>query len=199
MDGDLRGALIDLQICSGDKNFTIEKVNTLSDRKRTESITNALMIIFKSSSVEVALPVLDDVDVDMDELFFWMDENLPKEYLTAQVLARAYEHLARADVFYGRIKRQQHWRFLVYVSNLLSAGISSAKDEKNPEFVKYTPTMRILRMWQAKMKNAKKKEIAAKLAAVTHTSEKVAREQVPYFQAMFRKAVSGEMVTELIK
>ncbi|MBS3166352.1 replication factor C large subunit [Candidatus Woesearchaeota archaeon] len=199
VDGDLRGALIDLQICSGDKNFTIEKVNTLSDRKRTESITNALMIIFKSSSVEVALPVLDDVDVDMDELFFWMDENLPKEYLTAQVLARAYEHLARADVFYGRIKRQQHWRFLVYVSNLLSAGISSAKDEKNPEFVKYTPTMRILRMWQAKMKNAKKKEIAAKLAAVTHTSEKVAREQVPYFQAMFRKAVSGEMVTELIK
>jgi len=199
VDGDLRGALIDLQICSGDTNFTFEKVTTLSYRKRTESITNALMIILKSSSAEVALPVLDKVDVDMDELFFWMDENLPKEYRTAPALARAYEHLARADVFYGRIKRQQHWRFLVYVSNLLSAGISSAKDDKNPEFVKYAPTIRILRMWQAKMKNAKKKEIAAKLAAVTHTSEKVAGEQVLYFQAMFRKNYSEGMISELIK
>ncbi len=196
-DGDLRGALIDLQGCSGDTNFTFESLSGVSDRKRTDSILNALMIIFKSSSVENALPVLDDVDVDLDELFFWMDENLPKEYTGARGLAKAYEHLARADVFKGRIRRQQHWRFMVYITNLLTAGISSAKDEKNPGFVQYKPTMRILRMWQAKQKNAKKKDIAVKLAAVTHTSAKMAREQVPYLQAMFRKGVPEGMVKEL--
>jgi replication factor C large subunit len=189
--GDLRGALIDLQICSTDKNFVFDDLESLSDRKRTDTITNALTIIFKSSSVDNALPALDDVDVDVDQLFFWMDNNLPKEYLNPASLCRAYENLSRADVFKGRIRRQQHWRFLAYIFNLMTAGISSAKDERNSSFVNYTPTMRILRMWQAKMKNAKKKEIAKKLASRTHTSFKVAMEQVPYLQVMFKGSFEG--------
>jgi replication factor C large subunit len=186
VDGDMRGALIDLQICTTDKSFVFDNVTGLSDRKRTESILNALRVIFKSSSVENALPALEDIDIDLGQIFFWMDENLPKEYVDAKSLARAYEVLSRADVFQGRIKRQQHWRFLVYIFNLLTAGISSAKDERNPAFVAYKPTMRILKMWQAKMKNAKKKDIAEKLALKTHTSKKVALQQVPYFQSMVR-------------
>ncbi len=196
-DGDLRGALLDLQVCSTNKKITMDKVLSLSDRNRMQSMTEALTRIFKSSSVENALPALDSVDCDMDEIFFWIDENLPKEYLTPQSLSKAYEHLSRADVFYGRIRRWQHWHFLVYVSNLLTAGISSAKDEKNPQFISYRPTMRILRMWQAKMKNAKKKDIAKKLALATHTSQKVALEHVPYFSAMFRAKKNEEIVREL--
>lgn len=114
VDGDMRAALLDLQISSPTKSFTPESLKSLSDRKRTESILNALAIIFKSSTVENALPVLENIDLEMNDIFFWMDENLPKEYLTPQSLAKAYEHLARADVFNGRIKRQQHWRFLSY-------------------------------------------------------------------------------------
>ncbi len=197
VDGDLRAALIDLQICSLDKNFTCTRVALLSDRKRTESILNALTIIFKSSSVDNALPVLDDVNADLSEIFMWIDENLPKEYLKPKALAKAYEHLARADVFQGRISRRQHWRLLVYINNLLTAGISSAKDEKNTGFVQYRPTFRILRMWQAKMKLAQRKEIALKLAAATHTSKKVAFEQVPYFREMFRKGKQEALVKEL--
>ncbi|KHO50093.1 MAG: replication factor C large subunit [archaeon GW2011_AR9] len=197
VDGDVRGALLDLQMCTINQHCTLDTVRTLSDRKRTESIINALHLIFKSSVVENALPVLDDVDVDMNEVFLWLDENVPKEYLTPSSLAKAYEHLARADVFNGRIKRQQHWRFLVYISNLLTAGISSAKEEKNPNFVEYRPTMRILRLWQAKMKNAKKKEIAEKLGAATHTSRKVALEQVPYLQVMFQHGAGIEVAKEL--
>ena len=126
-----------------------------------------------------------------------MDENLPKEYLSAKSLAKAYEHLARADVFNGRIIRRQHWRFLVYINNLLTAGISSAKEEKNPDFTAYRPTMRFLRLWQAKMKNAKKKEIAEKLARKTHTSQKVALEQVPYLRALFTGSSGPEIAKEL--
>lgn len=196
-DGDMRAALLDLHICSSMGSITFEDVTELSDRKRTDSILNALMIIFKSSSVENALPALDDIDVDIEQVMFWMDNNLPKEYLSANSLGKAYEHLSRADVFKGRIRRQQHWRFLVYISNLLTAGISSAKEERNPEFVKYLPTMRFLRMWQAKMKNAKKKDIAGKLAEITHTSKRIALEQIPYFQAMFRSNGGDEIAEEL--
>ncbi len=196
-DGDLRGALLDLQVCSTGKKVSFAAVSGLSERKKTESILNALTVIFKSSSAENALPALDDIDTELRDVFFWMDENLPKEYLSAKSLAKAYEHLARADVFNGRIIRRQHWRFLVYINNLLTAGISSAKEEKNPDFIPYRPTMRFLRMWQAKMKNAKKNEVAEKLARKTHTSQKVAREQMPFLQAMFKTGSGQEIAAEL--
>lgn len=196
-DGDLRSALLDLQVCSASGACTVQEVASLSDRKKTESILNALQIIFKSSSIENSLSALDDLDMDLRDVFFWIDTNLPQEYLDAQSLAKAYEWLARADVFQGRIARQQHWRFLVYINSLLTAGISSAKEQKNPQFIPYHPTMRFLRMWQAKMKWAQRKEIALKLAAATHTSQKVALEQMPYLQAMFRKNAGEKIAEEL--
>ena len=196
-DGDVRGALIDLQICVKNNELTFSDVAQLSDRKRTASILSALAVIFKSSSADNALLALNDVDLDFGKIMFWIDENLPKEYKSPASLARAYEHLARADVFNGRIRRQQHWRFIVYMSNLLTAGISSAKDERNTDFIPYRPTMRVLRMWQAKMKNAKKKDIAEKLALATHTSKKVAMQQIPYLQNMFKRSAGSEIATEL--
>lgn len=197
VDGDLRAALIDLQACSLDRSFVFDKLQELSDRKRTESILQALAVIFKSSNVENALPALDDVDLDMKEVFLWMDENLPKEYLGVKSLAKAYEHLARADVFNGRIRRQQHWRFLVYINNLLTAGISSAKEEKNTSFTPYRQTMRILRIWQAKMKLARKKDIAEKLAFATHTSKRTALEHLSYFQNIVCGKGNSAVIAEL--
>jgi len=196
-DGDLRSALIDLQICASKKCINLAQVTGLSDRKRQESVLQALALIFKSSSANNALPALDNIDLDLNEIFLWMDENLPQEYSTPASLAKAYEHLSRADVFNGRIRRQQQWHFLVYINNLLTAGISSAKEARNPQFIKYRPTMRILRIWQAKMKLAKKKEIAEKLAKATHTSKKVALEQIGYLQPIFQKNQGLEIAKEL--
>ncbi|HLC90165.1 MAG TPA: replication factor C large subunit [Candidatus Nanoarchaeia archaeon] len=191
VDGDLRAGLIDLQ--SVGKEFQYSDITALSDRKRTQTIINALRIIFKSSSVENALPALEDIDMDFKEVLLWMDENLPKEY-SQKALAKAYEFLSRADIFQRRISRQQHWRFLVYISNLLTAGISSAKEEKNPSVVLYKPTMRLLSIWQANIKNAKKKEIAAKLAEKTHLSARAALEQVNYLKpALALPAVAEEL------
>ena len=59
------------------------------------------------------------------------EENIPEEY-QGEELARAYELLAKADVFKGRIYKQQYWRFLVYENFFLSYGMSSAKKTPNP-------------------------------------------------------------------
>ena len=197
VDGDMRAALLDLHSCTSLGKVDFNTVIGLTDRKRTETILNALSIIFKSTTVDNALSALDDVDMDYNEVMLWIDANLPKEYLDPVSLAKAYEHLSRADVFQGRIRKRQHWRFLVYISNLLTAGISSAKVSKNSQFVAYRQTMRLLQLWQAKMKYAKKKEIAAKLAIATHTSKKVAIEQIPYLQEMFRHRSEGKIFEEL--
>lgn len=197
VDGDMRAALLDLHVCSQKKNISFGQVSTLYGRKRTETILNALMIIFKSSSVETALPVLENVDLEPRDVIHWIDENMPKEYSSPKALARGYEHLSRADVFQGRIMKRQHWRFLAYINDLLTAGISSAKEERNSEFVAYRQTMRFLRLWQAKMKNAKKKEIAQKLAQKTHTSNSVAEHQIPYLRAIFRRGSGNSIAEEL--
>ena len=197
VDGDLRAALIDLQGSSHQKSLSFADVSTLSDRKRTETILNALMVIFKSSSVENALPALENVDLEPRDVIHWIDENMPKEYLSPKALAKGYEHLARADVFQGRIMNRQHWRFLAYINDLLTAGISSAKEEKNSQSIPYRETMRFLRLWQAKMKNAKKKEIAMKLAVKTHTSTSVAEQQIPYLQVMFQQGAGNNIGQEL--
>lgn len=197
VDGDMRAALLDLHISSQKKFLSFDDLAALSDRKKTETILNALTVIFKSSSVETALPALENVDLEPKDVMHWIDENMPKEYVSAQALAKGYEFLSRADVFQGRIMKRQHWRFLAYINNLLTAGISSAKEEKNAEFIPYRRTMRFLRLWQAKMKNAKKKEIAAKLAAKTHTSTSVAEQQTPYLQAIFQKNAGNAIAREL--
>ena len=194
-DGDLRAALIDLQVLSNGKvNF--EEVMLLSDRKRTTSITSSLQLIFKSSSVENALTSLDNLDVDLDEVFLWIDENLPLEY-NSESLSEAYNHLSRADVFRGRISRKQHWHFLVYINNLLSAGVSSAKEKKEAGFVKYKPTTRLLKIWQINMKNAKKKEVAEKLAELIHASRRKALQHFTSFKIIINSQKDNPIIKEL--
>lgn len=188
-DGDLRGSLIDLQILAHDKKLTSEKIEHLTDRKKTDTIFNALRLIFKASSVENSLPALNNLDIPMNEVMLWLDENLPKEYTLPADLYQAYDKLSQADVFNGRIRKQQHWRFLIYVNNFLTAGISAAKSQKNPNFIQYSQTKRILKLWQAKMRHAKKKDLAAKIALKTHSSQKRAISDVGYFKVIFQNSV----------
>ena len=171
--GDARAAINNLHIISiVAGGVTKEAVEELGDRDKTESIITALQKIFKTTSASIALSAFDMVDEDANEQLLWLDENLPKEYTKTADLARAYDALSKADIFSRRIRRWQHWRFLVYVHALLSGGVAVAKDQKNPQFVEYKPTGRILKLWWAKQKSMKKKAIAAKIAAKTHSSVK---------------------------
>jgi replication factor C large subunit len=195
-DGDLRGALIDLQLSTHDKDLTLEKLEELdhlSNRKKTETIFNTLRLIFKATDVNNSLPALNNSNIPFNEMFLWLDENLPKEYTLPEDLYSAYQKLSQADVFNGRIRRQQHWRFLVYISNLLTAGISSSKSQKNYSYVQYQPTKRILKLWQAKMKNAKKKDLASKIAFKTHSSQKQALKNFPYYQTIFQHTKNQQL------
>ncbi|MBT4823624.1 replication factor C large subunit, partial [Candidatus Woesearchaeota archaeon] len=186
--GDLRAAINDLQSLVSDGELKKEDVRELSERDKTETIIDALVRVFKIKDAKVASAAFDNVDEDFDQRFLWLDANLPKEYTRPEDLVRAYDALSKADVYRGRIRRWQHWRFLVYVNCLLTAGVATAKDGKYKEFVKYAPTMRLLKIWQANMKYQKRKAIAAKIAEKTHSSVKDAiKNTLPYMQVMMQK------------
>jgi len=187
--GDMRAAINDLEILtSGKEELKKEDIEELSDRNKIESILNALVKIFKTTDPKIAISALDNVNEDLDKSLLWIDENLPKEYKKPADLARAYDCLSKADVFSRRIRRWQHWRFLVYINALLTGGVAVSKDSKYKEFVKYTPTTRILKLWMAKMKYAKRKAIAQKIAEKTHSSSKqTIKDSLPYIQVIFHK------------
>ncbi len=187
--GDARAAINDLQILYElRKSIKKNDIEALSEREKEETIHNALVRVFKTTNAEIALPAFEYVNMDVNEIMLWLDENLPKEY-KKEDLAQAYYYLSRADQFNGRIKKRQHWRFLAYVMQYLTAGIALSKKEKSGEFVKYVPTTRILKIWQTNMKFSKRKEIAHKIALKTHTSAKEAiKSTVPFMQAIFRKS-----------
>ena len=184
--GDLRGAIIDLQTLLPAPSM--KDLDTLHERQHAESIRQVLVKIFKSTDEHLARTAFDVVDEDLNECMLWIDENLPKEYKAPADIARAYNWLSKADVFQGRIRRWQHWRFLVYVSALMSAGVALAKDKKSPDFVQYERTQRILKLWMAKQKYARRTRVGEKVGAAPHTSKKKAvHDSVPFIYALYQK------------
>jgi len=197
--GDLRAAINDLQSVTVSNTLSKDMVDSLSDRNKTESISSALIKILKNSDPLVALSAFNNVDADLNECLLWLDHDMPREYSNPADLSRAYECISRADVFNGRIRRWQHWHFLVYVSSLLTAGVACAKDKKYPGVIEYERTRRLLMIWQANMKYAKRKAIAGKIASKTHCSTKRALQStLPYIKAIFQnnKAVAESLADE---
>lgn len=162
--GDVRAALNDLQTV-----FEINKPEEISERDKEEDIFNILRVIFKNLPSNRTLQLYDTLNMPLDEIMLWLEENIPWEYKGLE-LYKAFECISKADVFRGRIHRQQHWRFLVYQNILLSAGVSSAKSQPKTGFTAYKRPGRILKIWLANQRNEKRKSIARKYAKFCHIS-----------------------------
>jgi len=196
--GDMRAAINDLQIITqGTNEIGKNDIDALSHRNKEQSMINALMRIFKTKNLKIALESFEDVAEDSDKRMLWLDENLPKEYTKPKDLMNAYECLAKADVFRGRIRRWQHWRFLVYMNALMSGGVALSKDEKYKGFVKYGPTKRILKLWQANISYAKRKSIVDKIVGKSSLSKKEATNFIPYLKQIVKsKGMAEDIYTE---
>ncbi|MAH51653.1 hypothetical protein CMI37_37900 [Candidatus Pacearchaeota archaeon] len=170
--GDVRAALNDLQILS--KMDSPDLMKEVGERNKEQSIFTALQHVFKNAKIDdKMIRVFDEVNMPLDEIFLWMEHNIPAEY-KGKELAAAFDALSIADVFRGRIMRQRHWRFLVYENFLLGAGIAGVKSYNRAGFTKYQKPTRILKIWLKNQRTAKQKTICQKFAKYTHISTKQA-------------------------
>jgi len=166
--GDVRAAINDLQNLSQLPEQML--VKEIGERNKEISIFSAMQHIFKNAQLDVKMfDVFDEVDLNVDEIFLWMDENIPLEY-KGEELFKAYDALSRADVFKGRIYRQQHWRFLVYEHFFLGAGVAAAKKYNRTGWTNYKKPSRVLKIWLKNQRDAKKKTICEKYARLCHIS-----------------------------
>ncbi len=179
--GDLRAAINDLQSVSKTKDLDVE----LDERNKEVDIFNALRMIFKGKPTEEMLNVFDSVNIPLDEIILWIEENIPVEY-SKDELERAYDLLSKVDIFKGRIHKQQYWRFLVYENLLLSYGISSAKKKIKTGFTNYKKPERILKIWLHNQRTEKKKSIAQKYAKLVHVGEKRALQEFPILKTIIK-------------
>ena len=165
--GDIRAALNDLQSYANSENITVD---VEEKRDVEDNIFNILRRIFKER--QPFLDIFDSTKMSLDEILLWLEENIPKEYKN-EALAKAYHALGKADIFRGRIYKNQSWRFLVYQNIFQSAGISFAKTNSMPaSFTRYEPPKRILKIWLNNQKMEKKKTISKKYARYVHCSTK---------------------------
>ncbi|MCK5321518.1 replication factor C large subunit [Candidatus Pacearchaeota archaeon] len=170
--GDIRAGLNDLQLLS--KMDSPELLHEVGERNKEQSIFSALQYVFKNAKIDSdMLKVYDEVNMPIDDVFLWVEENIPVEYNGVE-LVKALDALSLADVFRGRIRRQRHWRFMVYEYFLLGAGVASAKKYNRTGWTNYRKPSRILKIWLQNQRAAKKKTICQKYAKRCHVSTKTA-------------------------
>lgn len=192
-EGDLRSAINDLQsISQGRKKITQEDLETLSSRDREESVFNTLSKIFKSRRIDTARKAILDSSEDPKLLIEWIASNIPEEYENSEEIRDAYEYISRGDVFMGRIIRRQYWGFLGYVSDLISCGVSSAKNSPYKKFTRYKRPSIFYSLSRTKKEREMTKRIATKIGAKTHKSSKLASMEIPFLKTILKNNKNPE-------
>ncbi len=180
--GDIRAAINDLQTASQMQNPSLI---VFDERNKEKDIFNALRMIFKEKPTNALLKIFDSVNMSIDEIILWIEENIPAEY-QGEELEKAFDALSRTDVFKGRIYKKQYWRFLVYENIFLSYGISASKKNIKTGFTSYKRPTRILKIWLNNQRTAKKKSIAKKYAKYVHVGQKRAMNEFPIIKYILK-------------
>lgn len=180
--GDLRAAINDLHSAS---RLPDPSIINFSERDKETDIFNALKQVLQGKVSNRILNAYDLVNLDLDKIMLWLEENISKEYKEEE-LAKAFDYLSKADLFKGRIYKQQYWRFMVYQNIFLTYGISSAKKNIKSRFINYKQPSRILKIWLSNQKTAKKKSISQKYAEYVHIGYKRAMQEFPIIKQIIK-------------
>ena len=196
--GDLRAAINDLQSIASDGRISDEELQ-LWGRERDEVITDALKVIFKSFDAKLALAMSNDIKEDISKLNLWLEQSIPWEY-DIKYIPDAVEAISWSDIFLTRIRRRQHWRFLVYSRLLSVVGVQQAKKETNRNAVLYKKPRLLIKLWQRAAKRKKAQGIAAQIEGRLHCSANVLQKDfLPYldFIEQNNKQMYNKITTSL--
>jgi replication factor C large subunit len=176
--GDLRSAINDLQAAAEDATrLTVEDVVT-GERDRSIGIFQFLDDVLQEQPAREALQSAYAVDETPDDLTKWAEENAPKVYDGAE-LARAYEYLANADRWLGRVRATQNYSYWRYVSDNVAAGVAAARDSTKGGWTRWSRPQ----FWPRSDKTAD--AVVRTVAASAGVSMDTARrELLPYLAAM---------------
>ena len=176
--GDLRGAINDLQAaCEGRSSIAVEDVVT-ADRDKAMGIFPFLDAVLKEESAEESLRSAYAVDETPDDLTKWIEDNLLGVY-DADEATRAYDFLANADVWLGRVRASQNYTYWRYATDNAAAGVAAARDGTKGGWTRYGRPQ----FWPSS--DATADEVVGQIAETSGCSVATARREVlPFLQAV---------------
>ncbi len=172
-NGDMRAAVRDLQsLALGKTELTEEDTSELSNRVVRKSIYDLMYGIFRKDDATAARKLMMDVDIEPSEVLLWVDENLPREYKDRGDLVRGYEKLSRADIYMGRVRRRQYYRFWAYAGDMMTAGVCTARRSSMLNRERFQFPGYMMKLSRTKGVRSTKASLCQKLANYTHNSTK---------------------------
>ena len=184
--GDVRSAINTLQALS-DKDTVLEvkDVEDLRIKDDRSDIFNAITGVVKSKNPQHVREALR-VDEDPTLVMEYIAENIPREYTNKNEIKKAYENIAKADLYFGRAQSSRNYGYWRYASDFMGIGVSSSKKETYKKFTKIqTPTIFTL-MGRNRGKRNLRDGIAEKMSDKMHISHAVAISMFPYLEIMFK-------------
>jgi len=196
-DGDLRGAIKDLQaLADGHEHLAADDVVT-GERDTTEGIFDYLDLLLKEASAQEALQASYDVDETPDDLINWIEDNMPKEYEGAE-LATAYEFLANADRWLGRVRAKQNYSFWRYAGDNMTAGVAAARSGTKGGWTRYGPPSYWSKLGRSKGTRNTRDHIARQIATVNGVSMRTARREImPFLATMTHHCKNRELTVAM--
>ena len=184
--GDVRSAINTLQALSDkDHTLNVKDVEGIVTKDTRSDIFNAITGILKSKTpahVKEAMWIEEDPTLVME----YVAENIPREYKKKDEIKKAYEYIAKSDLYFGRAQRSRNYGYWKYASDFMGIGVSSSKHETYKKFTKIqTPTIFGL-MSRNRAKRNLRDEIADKMFDRMHVSRRVAISMFPYLEIMFQ-------------
>lgn len=136
--GDLRAAINDLQ-----KNAVgIDKIATgdvsVVAREQEEEIFPFLDFLLQEGDPASVREQSQQLDMSPRDLLRWVEENVHREY-TEDELAKCLEHISKADIWLGRTRATQEYRYWRYASDELTAGVASAREGSRSGWTRWQP------------------------------------------------------------
>ncbi len=187
--GDLRGAIKDTQ--SRERDGEIRAEGSEGERDRTEGIFSFLDAVLKEQSAEEALRTAYAVDETPDDLLLWIEDKVPKVYDGGE-LADAYDHLANADVWLGRVRATQNYSYWRYATDNVAAGVAAVRRSDRGGWTRYGGAP------YRSTRDSTRDYVAERIAEAADVSTATARREImPYLAAMTHHCRNRELTVRM--
>lgn len=179
--GDLRSAINDLEaMAKGEKRIGAEILEA-GEKDVFPGLFDAIRAILKSKNIRHVREAMQ-IDEDPQLLLEFTAENVPREYEKPHEIRKAYNHLSRADIFFGRAKQTRDYIYWRYASEHIGVGVALSKDETYRKFTRYAGPGSLQFLGRTRAKRQTIDNLAEKISRKLHISRKVAITTFPYLK-----------------
>lgn len=182
-NGDVRAALNDL----GSNTF-----GDVSYRDVENKIFETIKIILKTKNPENVKIALKNSDRNLNEIIWWLEENIKNEYEKKEEIAKAYDALSLIDIIQARIIKRQSWSLQSYIPDMITT-VALSKEDGYKKFVNYNPPAFFLRY--GKRKSKRLDSLLGKMSKELHVSKRMAMSYL-YLTSLLMKKKTIEIDEE---